>query len=77
MITRAQFTEAQLAKLRAEYATIKTVDPSGETYGKVCEFLDGLSTDLLKQLAEARIPWVSSLARNRYARRDMSAEQAR
>jgi hypothetical protein len=57
----AQMIEA----LRSEYAKINTIDPSGPSYRTLVVLLDKLPQDNLKQLAEANIKFVSSLARNR------------
>lgn len=60
-----RFTKKQLATMRKSFSKIGTVDPSEPTYGKVTRYLDGLSQPLLKQLAGARIKFLSGLARNR------------
>lgn len=59
------FSEEHIEKLRAGYAGIKTVDPEGEAYPKMCAMLDKLSQEQLKQLAGAKIKFLSGLARNR------------
>lgn len=59
--------------LKAAYANITRVDPDGEAYRKLCDFLDARSDDELKMLANAKIKWVSSLALNRCTRRGISA----
>lgn len=60
-----RFTKKQLAEMRKSFSKIGTVDPSQPTYGKVTRYLDGLSQPLLKQIAGARIKFLSGLARNR------------
>ena len=70
-IDEAVFSKSQLDKLRAEYSKIKTVDPSQPTYGKLTAFLDKLDDAKLKQLATAKIKFVSGLAHNRVTKRTM------
>lgn len=69
-----RFSPAQLAKLKNEYGKITSVDPSQPTYKKLTSFLDGLSDEQLKQLAQAKIKFVSGLALNRVNRRKMQKE---
>lgn len=64
-----KFTSAQLAKLKQEYGKLKTVDPGSPTYSKLTNFLDGLSTEQLQQMVDARIPFLKGLALNRINRR--------
>lgn len=61
-------SDAQLAELRAQYETIAAVDPCKPTYSVLCRFLDRMPQELLKQLADARIKFLSPLARNRVKR---------
>jgi len=63
-----RFTAKQLATLRKEMAQISGIDPAKPTYKKLARFLDGLSQPLLKQLAKARIKFISGLALNRVKR---------
>lgn len=69
-----RFSSAQLAKLKNEYGKITSVDPSQPTYKKLTSFLDRLSDEQLKQLAQAKIKFVSGLALNRVNRRKMQKE---
>ena len=55
----------QLDKLRTEFSGIKGIDPMQPTYGKLTAFLSDTHPDRLKQLADANIPFLSNLARNR------------
>ena len=64
-------TQELLTTLRNNYGHIQSIDPEGGTYEKLCDFLDGLSDDHITILKDARIKWVSSLARNRYYRRNL------
>ena len=59
------FSEQQLDALRANYGKIKTVDPSSDKYLHLLSLLDSLKLAQLKQLAAAKIPFLSSLANNR------------
>jgi len=51
--------------LRKGYGKINFVDPSLPAYQKLTLFLDNMTQDQLKQLADAKIKFVSALARNR------------
>jgi hypothetical protein len=62
------FSSAQLARLRGEYARISSVDPTQPTYKKLQKQLDSMTQDQLKQLAGARIKFISKLALNRIVR---------
>jgi len=59
------FLNAQIEKLRKEYGKINTVDPESSTYKSLIKQLDKMDQKLLKQVADAKIKFVSSLARNR------------
>lgn len=63
--------EQWLAELRETYSKVGGIDPSGETYKNLIEYLDKLSTPMLEMLSTAQIKWVSMLARNRVTRRAM------
>jgi hypothetical protein len=65
-------TESQVITLRKEWGGIKTVDPSSPVYQKLTKFLDGLKQPELKQLAEAKIPFISSLSLNRLATKSVN-----
>lgn len=67
-----KFSTAQLSKLKQEYGKLKTVDPGSPTYKKLTTFLDGLSTEQLKQIVDAKIPFLRGLALNRVNRRKMN-----
>ena len=64
------FTKAQLAKLRQEYAKVKTVPTEAlDSWHKVfSELTDGA----LRQLAEANIKFLSGIAQNDCTRRNVS-----
>jgi hypothetical protein len=70
------FSDDHLNKLRTEYSKIKTVDPSGESYKKLTSHLDSLHPKHLEQLAGAKIPFVSGLARNRVGKKNECVEDA-
>lgn len=63
--TQELLTPQHIETLRAGYDGIERVDPCGLAYNKLVTFLDRLSQPQLKQLADSKIKWVSSLARNR------------
>ena len=68
---KGKFTSAQLKQLKDAYAKIGRVDPSSKTYEKLTAFLDAQDKNVLQQLANARIQFISSLALNRVNRLKM------
>jgi hypothetical protein len=64
----ARFTVSQLSRLRDAYAKLEGVDPSKPSYQKLAPYLSGLTQPQLKQLAGAKIKFLSALARNRVRR---------
>lgn len=73
---KGKFTSQQIATLRKEYQKIGSVDPSSKTYEKLTEFLDSLSLEMLKQLATAKIKFISGLALNRVVKRGGSIRES-
>lgn len=63
-----RFTGDMLEKLRLQWGGVKGVDPAGSSYKALTDMLDTLDADKLKQLVDARIKFVSPLARNRLSR---------
>jgi len=63
-----KLTGQQIETLRSQYGSIKRIDPSAASYKKLVSLLDKLSQSQLKQLESAKIPFVSSLSRNRIKR---------
>ena len=59
------YSAKQIASLRKEYSAVNKVDPDSPTYKSLIKHLDSLPQELLKDLANAKIKFVSSLARNR------------
>lgn len=59
------FTKEQLDTLRKEYSKIKRIDPTSKAYQIMISLLDSLNAKQLKQILDANIPWLSTLARNR------------
>jgi len=55
---------------------IKPIDPSSESYIALTARLDALSLQIPKQLADAKIKWVSARARNRVTRRERKPNPA-
>ena len=51
--------------LRQSYATIDKIDPTQPAYTKLISLLDKLGQPALRQIAEAKIKFISNLARNR------------
>ena len=60
-----KFSKQQLDIMRKAYGTLSGMNPSSPTYKKFIKFLDKLPKDQLKQLANAKIKFVSMLAKNR------------
>jgi len=67
---KGKFTNAQLKQLKDAYGKIGRVDPASKTYDKLTAYLDGMDKEQLTQLVNARIQFISSLARNRLMRLD-------
>jgi hypothetical protein len=63
-----QFTASHLDALRSQMSGIKRIDPSSPSYKKMTAHLDSLSPVQLKQIHEAKIPFLSNLAHNRIIR---------
>lgn len=65
-----KFTPAHIETLRREYATIETISvDEGSNGDKLMKFVHGLPTEMLRQLADAKIKFVSGLAQNEVNRR--------
>ena len=58
-------TPSHIELLRTTFDTVKGINPSGSSYKNLVAFLDNLSKSSLKKLANARIKFVSPLAKNR------------
>ena len=65
LLNEAKFSKDQIDIMRQAYGTLKGMNPSSPTYKKFIKFLDKLPKDQLKQLAGAKIKFVSLLAKNR------------
>lgn len=65
---QTHFKPAQLKALRDEWAKVATVPPTADFRSKWA----GLSTEALEELANARIKFVSALARNEVSRRTLA-----
>ena len=70
----AKFSPAQLKRLKTEYGKIRSVDPEKPTYGKLTDMLDKMTDEQLKQIEQADIKFMSSLAANRSKRRGMKED---
>jgi hypothetical protein len=62
-------TPEHLDALRAEYNQIERIDPCQPSYYRLCEILDRASPEMLKQVAEADIKFISLMATNRLNRK--------
>jgi len=60
-----RFTKNQLSQMRKSFSKINKVDPGQPTYNKMIKYLDRLPQSLIKQIAGARIKFLSGLASNR------------
>lgn len=63
--------DAKAAILREEYGKIQRMDPEGELCTRLLAVLDTVDDKTIVYLAKADIPFVSPLARNRAARRNL------
>jgi hypothetical protein len=63
-----KFTASHLDQLRSQMSGIKRIDPSSPSYKKMTAHLDSLNPAQLKQIHEAKIPFLSNLAHNRIIR---------
>ena len=61
----AKFSKGQIEIMRKAYGTLSRMNPSSPPYKKFIKFLDKLPKDQLKKLANAKIKFVSILAKNR------------
>ena len=68
--------ELKIITLRKMMADVDTVDPSSDAYKNLISFLDRQSIETLKVLSDAKIKFVSSLARNRVFRAIKSLKTA-
>lgn len=68
METNKEMTKTEI--LRSEYAKIRSIDPEGETYKKICEFLDARTDKELRDFVAAKIKFISALANNRLIQRN-------
>lgn len=59
------FLPEELQTLNDEWKSINKVDPSSKSYCSLISLLNALPQEHLKQLVEAKIKFVSALARNR------------
>jgi len=64
-VNEAKFSKDQIEIMRTAYGTLKGMNPSSPSYKKFIKFLSKLPKDQLKQLANAKIKFVSILAKNR------------
>ena len=58
-------TPSHIELLRTTFDAVKGINPSGSAYKNLVAFLDNLSQSSLKKLSNARIKFVSPLAKNR------------
>lgn len=70
-VKEVKFSKKMLDDLRAEYGKFETVHPDSPGVTKLQNLLDTMPTGALEQLADAKIKFVSGLARNRVLTRKM------
>jgi hypothetical protein len=70
------FTLDQLDKMRISYAQIDTIDPGSIAYNALINKLDKMEPPMLQQIADAKIKFLSGLARNRVNRAKASVKEA-
>jgi hypothetical protein len=58
-----------IQEITKAFAKISKIDPDSESYKKLIKILDDSSDQTLKQLANAKIKFISPLAFNRCVRR--------
>jgi hypothetical protein len=73
----AKFTTSQLKRLKTEYAKISKIDPSQPTYNKLIATLEKMTDEQLKQIRDADIKFMSSLAANRLSKLGESIAEAK
>jgi len=64
-------TPSHIELLRTTFDAVKGINPSGSAYKNLVRLLDNLSQSSLKKLANARIKFVSPLAKNRLNKNEM------
>lgn len=64
-MTNNKTKQTMINELRAAYANVQKIDPCGPAYTKLVALLNSLPQDMLRELADANIKFVSLLARNR------------
>ena len=77
LLNEAKFSKQQIDIMRKSYSTLSGINPSSPTYKKFIKFLDKLPKDQLKQLANAKIKFVSILAKNRLKGESVNEGQKR
>ena len=66
------FSSTMIATMQREYGKIAKVDPALPTYAKLCKTIDNMTDAQLRQVKDAGIKWLSSLALNRCIRRGIA-----
>ncbi len=65
---KTKFTDEMIETLREKYDSVQTIDPCLDGYKEICKLLERMDVAQLTQLVQAKIKWISSLARNRLPR---------
>jgi hypothetical protein len=67
---KSAFDKAQIDALRMAYGGINKIDPSGDAYKKLKTIISSMKDEMLKSVVDAKINFVSALARNELFRRE-------
>jgi hypothetical protein len=60
---REQFTTSQITNLRKQWATVKTINPTGDKYKALVKWINDKEFDTVDELARAKINFVSYIAK--------------
>lgn len=71
----SRFTEQQIKALQLDYSRIDFIDPCETGYKNLCATLDRMDNEMLNQVADANIKFMSQLAQNRVRSRYRLAEK--
>lgn len=59
---RTTFNPNELDRLRLEFGKLRRIDPDSPIYTKLWAKIENMNPDMLKQVADAAIPFLSSMA---------------
>lgn len=73
----ARFTKRQLDTLRGEWSKVKSIDPDSPKAQEFMDKMNGYSDDILKQLIQEKIPFVSLFANSIMVQRNFNKQKTR